>query len=37
METTNSLRRGRNTRYSPPSEDTTVNPSSRPIISSWLS
>src|SRR5215212_2303667 len=35
METTNSESSGRNTRYSPPADDATVNPSSRPISSSW--
>src|SRR5688572_27589477 len=34
METTNSESSGRNTRYWPPAEEVTVNPSSRPISSS---
>ena len=34
METTNSESSGRNTRYSPPADEVTVNPSSRPISSS---
>src|SRR5215213_9247261 len=35
METTNSLSRGRNTRYSPPADEAMLNPSRRPIRSSW--
>src|SRR3954451_13159207 len=35
METTNSFSSGRNTRYSPPAEEVMLNPSRRPIRSSW--
>ena len=35
IEITNSESSGRKTRYSPPADEVTVNPSSRPISSSW--
>src|SRR4051794_26039130 len=35
METTTSVSRGRNTRYPPPADDVMLNPSRRPIRSSW--
>ena len=35
IEITNSESSGRKTRYSPPADEVTVKPSSRPISSSW--